>query len=236
MSEQKPASGKASPQDRGDATREKLLNAAIDVFGRRGFDGASTRALATAAGVNLQAIPYYFGSKQGLYIAAAEHIASRIAAHVGEHRDRARAQLQHGEDGKRVLSPDQVRPLLTQMVETMAMLLTSRESEPWARFLIREQMEPTEAFRRVYSSFMQPTLEVASQLVGILLNEDPKSEHVRLRTLSFVGGIMVFRMAHAAALAHLGWTEIGPEQKETVRNLARELVTTLRPSERRHET
>src|SRR5579862_9588675 len=49
--------------------RLRLLEAAIDVFGRHGFDGASTRMLAKAAGVNLQAIPYHFGGKEGLYLA-----------------------------------------------------------------------------------------------------------------------------------------------------------------------
>lgn len=57
--------------NRGDVTREKLLSASVDVFGRYGFDGATTRMLADAAGVNLQAIPYYFGGKEGLYIATA---------------------------------------------------------------------------------------------------------------------------------------------------------------------
>ena len=39
---------------RGDLTREKLLTASIDVFGRYGFDGATTRMLTDAAGVNQQ--------------------------------------------------------------------------------------------------------------------------------------------------------------------------------------
>src|SRR3546814_4183421 len=70
--------------DRGDTTRQKLLRASIDVFGRHGFDGATTRTLADAAGVNLQAISYHFGGKDGLYVAAAEHIAAMIAGHRSE--------------------------------------------------------------------------------------------------------------------------------------------------------
>ena len=83
--------------DRGDATRQKLLAASIDVFGRLGFDGATTRAVADAAGVNLQAIPYYFGSKDGLYIATAEHIAAQIRSHVAELYARVQARLAEAE-------------------------------------------------------------------------------------------------------------------------------------------
>ena len=43
-------------RDRGAETRAQLIEAALDVFGRRGFEGASTREIAKAAGANLAAI------------------------------------------------------------------------------------------------------------------------------------------------------------------------------------
>ncbi len=47
---------------------------AIRLFGEKGFDGASTRDIATAAGVNAPALQYYFDSKEGLFTACVEHI------------------------------------------------------------------------------------------------------------------------------------------------------------------
>src|SRR3974377_1045109 len=78
---------------RSDDLRLRLLEAAIPIFGRYGFDGASTRMLARAAGVNLQAIPYHFGGKEGLYLAAADHIGTKIQAHVGSTAMKIRARL-----------------------------------------------------------------------------------------------------------------------------------------------
>jgi AcrR family transcriptional regulator len=216
--------------DRGDITRHKLLLAAIDVFGRHGFDGTSTRHLANAAGVNLQAIPYYFGGKEGLYIAAAEHIANVIAAHVSDLRESIRDRLTCVEHHTAPVTTAEAQKLLGDIIEIMAMLFVSRESETWARFLIREQMEPTDAFQRVYGGVMQPTLEVTSRLVGIILRKDPNSEHVRLRTLALLGGVMVFRIAHAATLAQLGWRELGAREAAIIRGHARELATSLVPS------
>jgi len=51
---------------RGEDTRRRILETAIEVFAREGYEGTSTRELAAAAGVNLPAIQYYFGSKEGL--------------------------------------------------------------------------------------------------------------------------------------------------------------------------
>ncbi|MHC1551626.1 CerR family C-terminal domain-containing protein [Phyllobacterium sp. K27] len=216
-----------SKEDRGDVTREKLLTVAIDVFGRYGFDGATTRTLSEAADVNQQAIPYYFGGKEGLYIAAAEHIGSAIAAHVSTLRNDTRSRLAEAEDTGIPLGEDDARSHLTEILQVIATLFVSRESEPWARFLIREQMEPTEAFRRIYGGVMKPLLEVVARLVAILLDEPHVSQRVRLRTLALLGSVMVFRVAHAAVLAQLEWQSIGPKEVETVRGLARELVAAI---------
>ena len=47
--------------------RQRLLAAGIRLFAEHGFEKTSVRALAQAAGVNLGAISYYFGDKEGLY-------------------------------------------------------------------------------------------------------------------------------------------------------------------------
>src|SRR6478735_11865643 len=100
---------------RGDLTREKLLTASIDVFGRYGFDGATTRMLTDAAGVNQQAIPYYFGSKEGLYIATAEFIAQQIGVHVSPMREKVRGRFHQSEEAGNPVGEAEARALLTQI-------------------------------------------------------------------------------------------------------------------------
>src|SRR5215469_8548444 len=63
---------------RGEDTYRRILETAIQVFADKGYEGASTRMLAERAGVNLPAIQYYFGSKEGLYRAAIGHIADFV--------------------------------------------------------------------------------------------------------------------------------------------------------------
>jgi len=48
-------------------SRERLLEAALDVFSAKGFAGGRVQEIADRAGVNAQLISYYFGGKEGLY-------------------------------------------------------------------------------------------------------------------------------------------------------------------------
>jgi AcrR family transcriptional regulator len=51
-------------------TREAILAAAAQHFAERGYDRASLRAIAGAAGVDHKLIAHFFGSKQQLFVAA----------------------------------------------------------------------------------------------------------------------------------------------------------------------
>lgn len=64
------AARKRAPRSDGEQSRIRLLHAALELFAQRGYAKTSTREIAEAAGVNLAAISYYFGDKQGLYRAA----------------------------------------------------------------------------------------------------------------------------------------------------------------------
>lgn len=48
-------------------TRARILDAATEEFGAKGFAGARVSEIAARAGVNQQLIAYYFGGKEGLY-------------------------------------------------------------------------------------------------------------------------------------------------------------------------
>lgn len=49
--------------------KDHILDVAERVFSDKGFDGASTRLISGEAGVNMAMLNYYFGSKDGLFLA-----------------------------------------------------------------------------------------------------------------------------------------------------------------------
>src|SRR5712691_4179518 len=48
-------------------TKTRILDAAEQLFMEHGFEATSLRSLTTAAGVNLAAVNYHFGSKEELF-------------------------------------------------------------------------------------------------------------------------------------------------------------------------
>lgn len=62
----------------GSKTRERILDTAEDLFANQGISGTSLRALTRAADVNLAAVHYHFGSKEGLLDAVIERRAGPI--------------------------------------------------------------------------------------------------------------------------------------------------------------
>lgn len=72
------SAGTASARRDPAASREALVGAAVAAFARKGFEGARVDEIAAGAGVNKQLVYHYFGSKQGLYLAALESVYVRI--------------------------------------------------------------------------------------------------------------------------------------------------------------
>ena len=53
-------------------SREAILDAARGLFAARGYDGASIRAIAAQAGVDPGLVMHFFGTKEGVFVAAME--------------------------------------------------------------------------------------------------------------------------------------------------------------------
>ncbi|WP_081788389.1 TetR family transcriptional regulator [Candidatus Blastococcus massiliensis] len=146
-----------------------MLAAARSAFGERGFDGATIRGIATAAGVDPALVHHYFGSKDRLFLAAieapadpAELLPEVLAGgrdHVGENVVRLLLRLWDG--------PMQPAGLA---------LLRSAVGNEWGAKLLREFLV-TQVLRRVVGSLDLPPREaeirgalVLSQLTGVVLS------------------------------------------------------------------
>jgi AcrR family transcriptional regulator len=64
--------------------KEHIINAAIELFAEKGFEGSSIRDLATRADVNVAMVNYYFGSKDKLFETIVEHRASFMRGKLDE--------------------------------------------------------------------------------------------------------------------------------------------------------
>ncbi len=59
-------------------SRDKLIEAAIDLFSTKGFRGASIRNIADAMGMSISNIYHYFGNKEGLLLAILDNSTTTL--------------------------------------------------------------------------------------------------------------------------------------------------------------
>ena len=148
-------------------TRSSILAAARAGFARSGYDGASTRAIAAAAGVDAALIHHYFGSKQRLFVAAMEIPFDPDAVRrevVGGPRDTV------GERIVRFFLDLWEEPVRRQILLGMVRsAMTDPEAAAMVRRLVIEgTVLPLVAETGVTQSAMRATL-VGSQLMGLAL-------------------------------------------------------------------
>jgi AcrR family transcriptional regulator len=184
------------------STDLRLLEVAIDHFGRKGLEGASTRAIASAAGTPMSSITYHFGGKSGLYLAAAEH----IAAIMGELMQPALEKVAEICAGG--IDPAAARAALQALYGRLIEVLMSEDSAAFARFIVREQAEPTEAFERIYAGTMSQMLARAAAMLRVIAAGRLDEIDARVRALALFGQVLVFRVARAAVLKGTGWNAV----------------------------
>lgn len=68
-----------TPRPSADATRERILTAALDLFSELSFDGATTREIAARAGVTQGLLNYHFSSKDELWRAAVDGLFAELS-------------------------------------------------------------------------------------------------------------------------------------------------------------
>ena len=171
--------------------QQKLLEIAIAEFGAKGLEGASTRGIATAAGTAMSSITYHYGGKEGLYLAAADYIAVQMGEHMGPVVDPNGVPGDLTPDGARAL----IHAMLLRFIETMA----GEKSAAWSLFIMREQMEPTDAFERIYGGLMGKMLETLAELVCIASGNADRNI-AQVVTITLMGQVIVVRASRATVL------------------------------------
>lgn len=72
----------SASETRAGDVEERLLAAALPLFGRRGYTAVSVREVARAAGVTTPTLYYYFGNKRGLYLRLLHDLFERRASAI----------------------------------------------------------------------------------------------------------------------------------------------------------
>jgi AcrR family transcriptional regulator len=132
-------------REESERTKQRLIEAAGDIFARLGFEGANVRQIASQAGIAFGTIAYHFGGKEGLYRAV-------LRAAVRPMEDLAAVERQ--------LAGLPAREALRQLVQSLVREAACEEVNWRNRLIDRECLELSPAFRELLGEHWVPELRL----------------------------------------------------------------------------
>ena len=177
------------------ATRQRLLEAALEVFARDGFRGATIERICRRAGANIAAAHYHFGDKQRLY--AAVFAQAERTAQADTSGDTAQAGTP-------------VERLHAFVASFLRRLLDPGRPAWMAQLLAHELIDPTPALDRLVRRRMRANHE---QIGGIIreLAPDAPADAVRRATLSVIAQCVFYR--NSAAIVSRLYPDLDPSRE-----------------------
>jgi TetR/AcrR family transcriptional regulator, regulator of cefoperazone and chloramphenicol sensitivity len=196
-------------------TKKRLMQAGVELFGHYSFGGVSTRNLADRANVNLAAIQYYFGGKEGLYLAVARHIVARVSSWSSPQILKTERILVNENPDK-----ETCYKLLCELLDRLlAHGLREPESKKWVGIFMREQIEPTEAFDILYKGIMEPIHNCLCKLIGRMLDLAEDDDETRIRSYAVSGPILIFHLSRGEIGRTLDWDAFDTDEIDAIRRV-----------------
>lgn len=131
-----------------EATRERIVEAALEAFAEHGFRGASTRDIAERARTNQGLITYHFSSKDALWRAAADRIFGMLAKRMTEQLNALASEDPRARAREAIRS--YVRFAAGHPELFRIMVDEGKNSEPRMRWLVDTHLKPA------YERFLRP--------------------------------------------------------------------------------
>jgi len=214
----------AEQTDSAEGARERILQSALDLFGERGLNGATVRDIAARAKVNVAAISYHFGGKDELY----REVAGMV---IGSIERRIRQRIGHLIESPPTDAAHALAALEEFAVTIVDVIVGPEEMRRVARFIIREQMQPTFAFEILYGVLTRMHV-AATRLFAQASGLDPAGAEPKLRVFLMIGQVLFLRIAEAAVLRRMEIERYDEaflaEVKKVVRQNVRAMVAAAR--------
>ncbi|WP_421994199.1 CerR family C-terminal domain-containing protein [Reyranella sp.] len=203
-------------QARGEDTRRRILETALDLFAAQGYEGTSTRQIAEGAAVNLPAIQYYFGSKEGLYRAIIDDICAETDREMASVAPRVRAALDAPDTPRETFAA-----LLGEVLETFVVLVTSGTQVESRRLIFaRAEIEQTPGLDILHENGMRQIFDPCLGLLSRLHGKPTTDREMTMRTLALIGQVVIFCNIHKKAV--LDFNDLDEESVRLMKLVVRE--------------
>jgi AcrR family transcriptional regulator len=191
-----PTVARLGPHGDHGATSDRLLDAATELFARRGFHATSIRDIAERAGANVAAGHYHYGSKKGLYLQVLRQQFANVRSIVDRHGPLPPTRVLCRLPRRELIA------LLTRRVETMIEVMIAPPLQPHGALMLREMCDPTDAMPIIVHEFIRPQMAEMAAIVAALIPGAPAAT-VQRCVRSIVGQVLFYRFAMPVMLLML---------------------------------
>lgn len=188
-------------------TKDRLLDAAEELFSDRGIDATSLRAVTSAAGANLASVNYHFESKDGL-------VRSVFLRRL-EPLNNERLELLDALEVAAAGSPIELEAILDAWVMPALRMGQSPEGKRFKRLLGRIYSEPGDSLQTLLRELFGEILQRFSAAIGRTLPE-LSSEELMWR-VHFMLGAMIHTVADQPSIRAFSGGLCDPSDIEGVR-------------------
>lgn len=165
-----------------DGARQRLLQAAGEVFAEHGFRTATVRDICGRANVNIAAVNYYFRDKEGLY----EEVLKFA------HRYSLEMHPPEPPAGSSASPEERLRVFIYSFINR----LLDKGRPAWhGKLMAREIVEPTTALDALVEQSIRPLQQVLLAIIRELVDPGVPEARVRLCSVSVVGQCMHLYLA-----------------------------------------
>lgn len=91
-------------------------------------------------------------------------------------------------------------------------MLASPETRAFARFVLREQMDPSPAFDVFFGTVMEPLHKRICGLWAQASGDDPEAPETRIKVFGLLSQIFIYRLAEEGISRRMAWHSIGPAE------------------------
>jgi len=175
------------------STQSRIAAVASTLFAAKGYNGVSLRAIATGAGVPLGLIPYYFGSKAGLYRALWESWMGKVPAATLLRK----APMPAGASRE-----TRIRRVVQAFFEGPRMLLLEAGGAQFVAIMVREAHDPSAASRGLVQEFIRPNARrFRAELARLLPDMDARAFDAGIEMMVSALRIAIERRSDGSARA-----------------------------------
>ena len=169
----------------GEKTKQKLLDAACEVFAEKGFHAAKITDICHRAGANVAAVNYHFGDKDTLYVAVWRQVMEEFLSSI--------------EMPPNGLSPEEQLGFAIHRI-IRKILPVDHKSDHFRRMELMELANPTGLIDEIWKEIIAPRKQEMHRIIRNILGPDASEDSVTLCEMSVINQLRGYILLQTSGL------------------------------------